>query len=93
MLYLSSTELRKREANATKCQPSGIRCSSARPRPFLDASHLLPVSKLGLKCLFSVASRFFFNLVERFFMSISPKEFHIFLVMLINVGKVVIYWI
>ena len=56
MLYLSSTEFKKRDANATVCHPLGVRCSNAHPNPLREASHLIRVSNSGLKCLFSVVS-------------------------------------
>ena len=59
MLFHSLTELRKREANVTVCQPSGVRCSSAHPRRFLEESDLIRVSKLGLNCFLCIASAIF----------------------------------
>ena len=56
MLYLSSTEFENRDANATVCQPFGVRCSNAQPKPLREASHFIRVSKSGLKCLISVVS-------------------------------------
>ncbi|XP_075255316.1 uncharacterized protein LOC142348034 [Convolutriloba macropyga] len=46
-LRRSSLELRKRDANATLCQPVGERCSNAAPNPALEASHLIRVSRCG----------------------------------------------
>ena len=31
--YLSSTEFKNRDANATVCHPLGVRCSNAHPNP------------------------------------------------------------
>ena len=59
MLYLSSTEFRNCDANATVCQSFGNRCSNAQPKPFREASHFIRVSKSGLKCLLSVVSAIF----------------------------------
>ena len=56
MLYLSSTEFKNRDANATVCQPFGVRCSNAHPKPLREASYFIRVSKSGLKNLFSVVS-------------------------------------
>ena len=56
MLYLSSIEFKNCDANSTVCQPFGVRCSNAHPKPLREASHFISVSKSGLKCLFSVVS-------------------------------------
>ena len=46
--------LRNPDANATVCQPVGDRCSIAAPKPALDISDLMRISKCGL-LLFLVA--------------------------------------
>ena len=56
MLYLSSREFKNRDAIATVCQPLGVCCSNAHPKPLREASHFIRVSNSGLKCLFSVFS-------------------------------------
>ena len=70
MLYLISTEFKNRGANATVCQPLGVRCSNAHPKPLRDASHFIRVSSSGLKCSVKI---------ELFFMLIRPEKFCIFL--------------
>ena len=89
MPYRSSKELRKRKANSIVCQPSRIRFSSAQPRTFLDAQHLIRVSKLGLKCLFFVASAFF-NEMKTFSSTAVPTNFVFFIEVLREDGRLVI---
>ena len=52
--YLSLIIFRKREANATVCQPSGVRCFSPDPKLFLEASDYIRAPRSDLMCLFSV---------------------------------------
>ena len=51
----SSLLLIKREAKTTVFHPSQSSCSSAALKPWRDASHLIRVSSVGLKWVFSVA--------------------------------------
>ena len=60
MLYQSSTVFRNRDKKTTVCQPFGVLCSNAQPKPLQEASHFIIVSKSRLKCLFSVVSAIFF---------------------------------
>ena len=52
MLYRSSTDFKNRDAKTTVCQPFGVRCSKAQPKPLREASHFIRVSRSGLNAYF-----------------------------------------
>ena len=52
--YFSSREFKNRDAYAKATQPSAECCSNAAPKPVLDASQTMRVSKCWSKCLFCV---------------------------------------
>ena len=95
MLYFSSTELREEDVKATVRQPSRVRCSSAHPRPFLGASHLVHVSESELKCLFSVVSAIISLIWLKCFScsSVQTNFIFFFLVIVVKSGKVEINWV
>ena len=52
--YFSSSEFKNRDAYAIANQPSAECCSNATPKPVLDASQTMRVSKCWSDCLFCV---------------------------------------